>query len=134
MKFIYIHTVPDKANATLKNRYVQIIPAPAKHNMPTVEAGDLPSAIAAFAAQPYTPPAPVNVFKTLTKRELVDRVIAAGIAAQFNALLGELPLEEKLRWEASPTIAADYPFIVQMRSDILAKLQITEEQFDSIFH
>jgi hypothetical protein len=64
----------------------------------------------------------------------VDKLIAIGKAAEFNALLGTLPLEEKLRWEASPTIAPDYPFIVEKRAVILAKLQITGEQFDSIFH
>ena len=133
MKFIYTHTAPDKANAILKNRYVQIIPAPAKHNMPYVEAADLSSAIAALDAKPYTHPAPVSVSKSLTKRELVDKLIDLGIASKFNDLLGTLPLEEKLRWEASSIISPDYPFIKNGRAHLCAELGITEEQLDNIF-
>lgn len=108
-------------------------PAPARHGLPTVEADDLPSAITAIGAEPYTPSAPVSVLKTLTKRQLVDKLIELGVAAQFNALLGELPLEEKLRWEASPTIAPDYPFIRDNRVYICTELGITSEQLDNIF-
>jgi hypothetical protein len=73
--------------------------------------------------------------RTKTKRELVDKLIELGVAAQFNALLNSpgLPLAEKLRWEASPTIAPDYPFIVENRALILGALNITSEQLDNIF-
>jgi hypothetical protein len=78
--------------------------------------------------------APVAMGKTITKRELVDKLIAMNKATEFNALVAALPLDEKLRWDASPTIAPDYPFIVQGRAMILSALGITGEQFDSIFH
>jgi hypothetical protein len=78
---------------------------------------------------PYVAPK----LRTLTKRELVDRLIAAGIAAQFNTLLNELPLAEKLRWEASPTISPDYPFIKDNDDMICAKLNITTEELYNLF-
>lgn len=133
MKFIYSLTPPQRANAAKDGRHLLVRPAPARHGMPAVEADDLPSAIEALGAKPYTPPAPVSVLKTLTKRELVDKLIEAGVAAQFNALLGELPLEEKLRWEASPTISPDYPFIKDNREYICSELGITSEQLDNLF-
>ena len=71
--------------------------------------------------------------RAITKRELVDKLIDLGVAAKFNALLGKLPLEEKLRWEASPTIHPEYPFLVDNRAMILTALGITGEQFDNIF-
>jgi hypothetical protein len=77
--------------------------------------------------------APVAMGKTITKRELVDKLIAMNKAAEFNALVAALPLDEKLRWDASPTIAPDYPFIVQGRAMILSALGITGEQLDSVF-
>ena len=75
----------------------------------------------------------VFVTRSLTKRELVDKLIELGVAVQFNALLGELPLEEKLRWESSPTISPDYPFIRDNRELICNDLGITEAQLDRIF-
>lgn len=78
---------------------------------------------------PYVAPR----LRSLTKRELVDKLIEAGIAAQFNALLNELPLAEKLRWEASPSISPDYPYIRDNRSTLCAVLGITSEQLDAIF-
>ena len=71
--------------------------------------------------------------RAITKRELVDKLIDLGVAAKFNTLLGKLPLEEKLRWEASPTIHPDYQFLVDGRAMILTALGITGEQFDNIF-
>lgn len=75
------------------------------------------------------------VFQTrsITKRELVDKLIAINKAAEFNAILNALPLDEKLRWEASPTIAPDYPYIAENKAQIIAALQITEEEFNAIF-
>jgi hypothetical protein len=64
----------------------------------------------------------------------VDKLIDLGVAAEFNALLGKLPLEEKLRWEASPTIHPEYPFLVDGRAMILAALGITGEQLDNLFY
>ncbi len=64
---------------------------------------------------------------------LVDKLITLGVAKKFADLLTTLPTEERLRWEASPTISADYPFIVQKRADICAALSITPQQLDSIF-
>lgn len=71
--------------------------------------------------------------RSITKRELVDKLIAINKAAEFNAILNALPLDEKLRWEASPTIAPDYPYIAENKAQIIAALQISEEQFNSIF-
>jgi hypothetical protein len=71
--------------------------------------------------------------RAITKRELVGKLIDLGVATEFNAVLGKLPLEEKLRWEASPTIHPEYPFLVDNRAMILTALGITGEQFDSIF-
>jgi hypothetical protein len=134
MKYIATTTSPQRANATLAGRYLLVQPAPARHNLPTVEADNLAAAIALLKASPYTPPAPVSVLKTLTKRELVDKLIEAGIATEFNALLETLPLEEKLRWEASPTISPDYPYIRDNRTTLCAALGITSEQLDNLFH
>ncbi len=71
--------------------------------------------------------------RSITKRELVDKLISINKTAEFNAMLNALPLAEKLRWEASPTISPEYPFIRANRDDIIAALAITSEQFDSIF-
>ena len=71
--------------------------------------------------------------RAITKRELVDKLIDLGVATEFNTLLGKLPLEEKLRWEASPTIHPEYPFLIDGRAMILTALGITGEQFDNIF-
>lgn len=134
MNYIYSITTSAAANAKKGASYLLVRPAPVRHGLPTVEANDLPSAIKVLKANPYTPPAPVSVLKTLTKRELVDKLIAAGVASQFNALLGTLPLEEKLRWDASPTIAPDYPFIRDNREMLCAALGLTSEQLDNLFH
>lgn len=75
----------------------------------------------------------VYPIRSITKRELVDKLIAINKAAEFNAILNALPLDEKLRWEASPTIAPDYPYIAENKAQILAALQITEEELNSIF-
>jgi hypothetical protein len=77
---------------------------------------------------------PAIQLRSVTKQELVSKLIKLGKAIEFDAILGTLPLEEKLMWDASSTIAPDYPFIVEKRAEILAALQITGEQFDSIFH
>lgn len=71
--------------------------------------------------------------RSITKRELVDKLIAINKAAEFNSILNALPLDEKLRWEASPTIAPEYPYIAENKAQILTALQITEDQFISIF-
>lgn len=133
MNYIHRFSSPQKANAQKGNFFLCVQPAPARHGLPTVEADDLPSAIAILGASPYTHSAPAPAPKSLTKRELVDKLIEAGVAAQFNAVLGTLPLEEKLRWEASPTISPDYPFIKNNREMLCAALGITAEQLDNIF-
>lgn len=105
--------------------------------MPHIEAADMASALAKLNLTAYAQPvSPVIVPKprAITKRELVDGLIKLGVAAEFNALLGKLPLEEKLRWEASPTIHPEYSFLVQERATILATLGITGEQFDNLFY
>lgn len=133
MNYIYSITTSAAANAKKGANYLLVRPAPVRHGLPTVEANDLSSAIKALEASSYTPPAPVSVLKTLTKRELVDKLIEAGIAEQFNDLLGTLPLAEKLRWEASPTISPDYPYIRDNREAICAGLGLTSEQLDGLF-
>lgn len=131
MNYIYTHTADTMANAILNNRHIKVMPAPVKHNMPTVAADDLATAITAFGAVPYTAPVPTP--KSLTKRELVDKLIEAGIAEQFSALLANLPPAEKLRWEASPTISPDYPYIRDNRTKLCTLLNITEAQLDALF-
>lgn len=133
MNYIYHYIIPERANAKRAGHYLLVQPAPEHHNLPTFEADDLTSAISALKAKPYTHQAPVAPLKTLTKRELVDKLIEAGIAEQFNKLLGTLPLTEKLRWEASPTISPNYPYISQNKNAICSYLGIDLEAFDDLF-
>lgn len=129
-----------RANAKNKNGkliLVREVPLETKVSMPHIEAADMASALAKLNLTAYAQPvSPVIVPKprAITKRELVDGLIKLGVAAEFNALLGKLPLEEKLRWEASPTIHPEYSFLVQERATILATLGITGEQFDNLFY
>jgi len=44
-----------------------------------------------------------------------------------------LPLAEKLRYDASPTISPEYPYIAENLAAICAALNISEEQFKDIF-
>ena len=69
-----------------------------------------------------------------TKRELVDGLIALNKADAFAALIGKLPIAERLRWEASPTISPSYPFLVDNRKMVVSELGITDAQFDALFH
>jgi hypothetical protein len=138
-KYIKTLSVPRLANAQDKDGsfiLVREMPLDKKIGLRYIEATDMAAALVALNltahAQPVVvPPAPKP--RALTKRELVDKLIELGVAAEFNALLGQLPLEEKLRWEASPSIHPEYPFLVQGRDMILTALGITGEQFDSIF-
>ncbi len=129
-----------RANAKDKNGkliLIREVPLETKVNMPHIEAVDIATALAKLNLTAYAQPvAPVIVPKprAITKRELVDKLIDLGVAAEFNALLGKLPLEEKLRWEASPTIHPEYPFLVDGRAMILAALGITGEQLDNLFY
>lgn len=138
-KYIYTPSSQPRANAvTLKGNYLHVreVPIETKVNMPHIEAVDMVAALVKLKLTAYAPPVvtpPETKQRAITKRELVDSLIELGVAAEFNALLGVLPLEEKLRWEASPTIHPEYPFLVQGRSTILPALGITGEQFDNIF-
>jgi hypothetical protein len=139
-KYIYTTGIEQRANAKDKNgklMFVREVPLETKVNMPHIEAVDMTTALAKLNLTAYAQPvAPVIVPKprAITKRELVDKLIDLGVATEFNALLGKLPLEEKLRWEASPTIHPEYPFLVDGRAMILAVLGITGEQLDNLFY
>lgn len=126
-------TIKGLHNASKGGKFYRVDPVPenTKVNLLTVEADDLPNAILAFLAIPV--PVTPKPLRAITKRELVDKLIEAGIASHFNALLGTLPLEEKLRWESSPTISPDYPFIKNNRDYLCRVLGITGEQLDNIF-
>jgi hypothetical protein len=138
-KYIYTPSLPKLANAKDKDGkfiLVREVPLETKVNMPHIEAADMAAALVklkltAYSAPVVTPPTPKP--QAITKRELVDKLIELGVAAEFNALLGQLPLEEKLRWEASPSIHPEYPFLVDGRTMILTALGIAGEQFDNIF-
>lgn len=71
--------------------------------------------------------------RSLTKRELVDRLIERNLAEGFVAILESLPLAEKLRYDASPKISPEYPYIAENLSAICTALDITEEAFKDIF-
>jgi hypothetical protein len=92
-----------------------------------------------FASLPKQPWAYIGgkvihkVFRTVTKRQLVENLIRLGVEVKFMALLSQLPVAEKLRWEASPTVAENYPFLVAMRAMLMQQLELTDAQFDSIF-
>jgi GR25 family glycosyltransferase involved in LPS biosynthesis len=68
-----------------------------------------------------------------TKRELVDGLIALDKAKAFADLIDKLPIAERLRWEASPTVSPSYPFLVDNRKMVVSSLGITDEQFDKLF-
>jgi hypothetical protein len=138
-KYIKTLSTSSKANAKDKNGnfvLVREMPIDKRVGLGHIEATDMAAALVALNLTAYTQPAvtpPAPKPRAVTKRELVDKLIDLGVATEFNALLGQLPLEEKLRWEASPSIHPDYPFLVQGRDMILTALGITGEQFDSIF-
>lgn len=102
--------------------------------MPHIEAATMAAALVMLKAKAYEQPVVAPILKSITKRQLVDDLIELGVAEQFHALLNSsIPLAEKLRWEASATIAPDYSFITENRTMILTVLGITGEQFDGIF-
>lgn len=74
-----------------------------------------------------------KVFRTVTKRQLVENLIRLGVEVKFMALIAQLPVAEKLRWESSPTVAENYPFLVAMRAMLMQQLALNDAQFDSIF-
>jgi len=133
MKFISLQSTSSKANAiTVDNKYLLVIPAPEKHGLPTIEAKTLNAAIKALNAIAYSPTLAITL-RSLTKRELVDRLIERGLAEGFAAILDSLPLAERLRYDASPTISPEYPYIAENLVSICAALNISEEQFKDIF-
>lgn len=79
------------------------------------------------------PRAIAKATRAITKRELVDGLIELGKAEAFAALIGQLPIAERLRWEASPTVSPDYPFLVEQRQMLIAVLGITGDQLDGLF-
>lgn len=97
----------------------------------TIYAEDEVSAIREFSK--LAAPAPPPRAKTVTKRQLAEKLNAQNLTIPFLALLATLPPAEKLLWDASPTISSDYPFIKENRDMICAALGITAEQFDNIF-
>jgi hypothetical protein len=133
MKYIYSYAPSKKANAKLNGRYILVRPAPAKHGLTEIDARSLSAAIKKIKAEAYEPAPIVESLRSLTKRELVDRLIERNLATAFSVILESLPLEEKLRYDASPTISPDYAYIAENLTEICAALGIAEEEFKAIF-
>lgn len=133
MKFVYSNTTSKSANAKLNGRYITVRPAPEKHGLVEIDAKNLASAIKKIKAEPYTPLVEIVTLRSLTKRELVDRLIERDLAEGFVTILESLPLAEKLRYDASPTISPEYPYIAENLTEICTALGITEEGFKDIF-
>ena len=80
----------------------------------------------------FDPPV-VKPMRSITKNELADRINALGKAAQFLALISNLSPADRLKWDATPTVSPDYPFIKENRATILAVLGINSDQLDNVF-
>lgn len=135
-KYIYIKSIEQRANAIDKDGnfiFVREVPSTTKVNMPYIEATNMSKALVKLQLTAYSQPVIAPQPRSLTKRELVDKLIDLGVAEEFNALLATLPSVEKLRWEASPTISPNYPFIRDNSAMLCAALAISEEQFIGIF-
>lgn len=133
-QFFYQASHPFSANITIENKPFLIREIPLelkdriKHNI--VSAKNLDSAISKLNATLIQKD---KKLRSLTKRELVDRLIERDLATAFSTVLDSLPLEEKLRYDASPTISPDYDYIAENMSEICSALAISEEQFKDIF-
>jgi hypothetical protein len=97
----------------------------------TVDAADESAAIAALGLLPYVEP--VKPMRPLTKFALTEKLIAAGKAVAFAALIDTLPLTEKLVWNATTVIEPDNAMLVAYRSTVLSALGMTGEEFDNLF-
>lgn len=135
MKHFFYHSASKfSANITIENKPFLIREIPPnlldriKHNI--VSADNIDSAISQLGATLIQKD---KKLRSLTKRELVDRLIERDLATAFSAILESLPLEEKLRYDASPTISPDYAYIAENMSEICSALDISEEQFKDIF-
>lgn len=133
-QFFYQASHPFSANITIENKpfLIREIPLELKDRIKynIVSAKNLDSAISKLNATLIQKD---QKLRSLTKRELVDRLIERDLATAFSAILDSLPLEEKLRYDASPTISPDYAYIAENMSEICTALDISEEQFKDIF-
>lgn len=78
------------------------------------------------------PPRPSGV-KKIPKFDLIEKLVALNVVEEFYALIGSLPLAERLKWDAAQNVAENYPFLVENKAAILSTLGITEEQFSELF-
>ena len=136
MKVFVYRKVPFKpmSNATINGHHLRIVEwnhSIIPENSVSADTFDL-ACNAITDILPEAVPIPVPL-RSLTKRELVDRLIERDLATAFSAILDSLPLEEKLRYDASPTISPDYAYIAENMSEICTALDISEEQFKDIF-
>ena len=130
--YIYRRTSPSRSNATKNGQHYIVEEKPDKPvNALSLKAEDIADALEKFKAVDIQQPA--KPLRALTKCDLVERLIAAGKAEEFNAFLGSLPLAEKLRWETSPTVSPTHPYIAENKPAICQQLEITSEQFDQLF-
>ncbi len=132
-RYAFTPTGPAKEAVTKDGKFYRLreIPAEARVVATVVNAEDENSAIKEFMKIPS--PVPPPRAKTITKRQLAEKLNAQNLTIPFLALLATLPPAEKLLWDASPTISSDYPFIKENRDMICAALGITAEQLDNIF-
>lgn len=101
------------------------------HTEHVVEAADEAAAIVALGLVPYV--APIKPMQRISKFELTQKLITAGKADGFAALIDALPTAEKLVWHAANTIEPDNAMLVAYRSNVLLALGMTGEEFDNLF-
>lgn len=133
--FVYRKVPKGMSNATVNGHYLRVVEWNYK-SIPenNVSAKTFNSALNKIAdLLPEAVLTQTIPLRSLTKRELVDRLIERGLAEGFAAILDSLPLAEKLRYDASPTISPEYPYIAENLTAICTTLGITEEAFKDIF-
>lgn len=82
--------------------------------------------------RPTVPPIQPTA-KKIPKFDLIEKLVALNVVEEFYALIGSLPLAERLKWDAAQNVAENYPFLVENKAAILSTLGITEEQFSELF-
>lgn len=74
-----------------------------------------------------------KILRSISKLELINKLVELSLENQFYSFLSTLPTSEKLRWDAAQTISPAYSFIVDNKQSILSSLGLSEEQFNNIF-
>lgn len=78
---------------------------------------------------PIIPP----ISKKVNKFDLIEKLVAFNVAEKFFTLINNLPIAERLKWDAAQNISKDYPFLTENKETIMSTLGITSEQFDQLF-